>query len=346
MSGRRLIIPADAYRPPGRDAPIFPTLKKQKAVKRMLRQLAHDVYDLDESTVRKLLPALNDARKEVRKAIGEWLRDIPEGGARYTAQHHRRALVSIQGAMDSIGDIQPRLMGLMVETGEVAGHLAADHLRFELARMANVFGGPGDLALVPTQIDTAAVVADGKRELIPRFRASSHRYSRAVRADLRHQFGVGLARGETFAQMTNRLRRLGGPRGMVALRGVMGEPGALVQEISEGLFRRYRHWAERLVRTETINAYNSQHLKSIKLLNEDLDDGEEPFLVRWDATFDRVCPICRYLDRRTVEVGQPFIGPGGQEYRHPPAHPNCRCTVVAWHRSWGGIKGEVGALEG
>lgn len=306
----------------------------------MLRSLAGDVFDLDQRAMRSLMPVLQEARKELRRDMLKWLKDTPEGDARFTAQEYRRALISVERSMEAIGQIRPELRSMLGETGAKAGVLAVGHLEFEVARMAQVFGGPGNMAMMPTQIDTAAVMAVGRKELIPRFRTSAARYSKGVRDDLRRQFGVGLARGETFTQLTNRLRRLGGPKGLVALRGVAGERGALVEQISEGLFRRYRHWAERLVRTETIHAYNTQHHTAIEFLNEDLDEDEVPFQKRWDATIDRVCPICRALDGQVVAVDAEFRGPSGQTYKHAPAHPNGRCTVLAWHPSWGDVKGE------
>jgi len=336
------LFPPGYYRPPGWDAPPHPTPTQQGRVKGMLRSLAGDVGKMDEETMRALMPVLQEARKELRESMKSWLANVKDGDKRYTAQEHRRAMVSIERAMEEITKIEPRLAGLLEDMGEGAGHLAARHLEFELARMGQIFGGPGQLGMMPTQIDTAGVIATGRKELIPRFRTSAARYTKNMRDDLRSQFAVGLARGETFHQMTNRLQRLGGPRGMVALRGVKGDPGAIVENISEGLFKRYRHWGERLVRTETINAYNTQHVAAIDELNSDLDEDEKPFGKRWDSSLDRrLCATCNGLDRVYVEHDQQF--PGG--FDHPPAHPNCRCTVVAWSPEWGDIKGEAKTRE-
>src|SRR5690606_9447859 len=149
---------------------------------------------------------------------------------------------------------------------------------------------------------------------------------------------LGLAQNETFAQLTNRLRRLGGPRGLVALRGIAGRPGAHVEEIAEGLFRRYRNWAERLARTEVMSAYNVQHRDAIEELEAGRVPGEPQYFARWDASPDsRLCPICRDLDRKLAPMGGAF--PGG--LAHPPAHPSCRGVVVAWSPAWGHVRGEV-----
>ena len=306
----------------------------------MLHHLAQDVSQMDAALIRQMVPVLMDAKREVAAGLTAWLEQHPDNDKRFTAHEYRRAMLSLNKAMEEIAKRAPDVAEILEKGGEMAGHLATEHLKFEVARMAHVFGGPGNLATMPTQIDTAAVIVQGKRELIPRFRTSAHRYTQNMRKDIRHQFGVALAKGETFHQMTQRLRRMGGPRGQVSLRGIPGERGAIVEEISEGLFRRYRHWAERLVRTETMNAYNSQHALAIDELNEDLDEDEvdDPFLKRWDATLDsRICPICGPLDQVSVKTDEQF--PGG--YDHPPAHPYCRCVLVAWHPSWGDVDGEL-----
>lgn len=302
----------------------------------MLEQLAAEVAELDHAAVAQLVPVLHDARKELVRDLRKWLTRVPDGSLRFTAQRYREALVAIDATIHELARLHPETQRVLETSLERAGYLAVGHVKFEVARMSAVFG---ELSI--PQFDTALVLASGRRQLVPRFRTSAKRYTGRVLQDIRHQFGVALARNETFHEMTERMRRLGGPRGLVALKGIRGEPGAVVEEIAEGLFRRYRHWGERIVRTETMNAYNLQHLEAIDQLNRDrLDDDEEPLMKRWDASLDRrLCPVCANLDRRAVPADALFA-PGVQ---HPPAHPNCRCIVTAWDRRWGNIKGERAA---
>lgn len=304
--------------------------------------MAAQLAGLDEQALRAVLPALVDTRAELRPGLARWLDQVRDGDKRFTAQAMRNALVNLEGAFVVARErLGPEMLASLEDFGGRAGRLSLANLEFELARFSSVFG----MSVHPTQIPTAAVLAAGDRQLIPRYRTSAARYAGRVLEDMRHQFAVGVARGETFHQLSNRLRRLGGPRGLVALRGVAGDPGAIVEDISEGLFRRYRHWSERVVRTEMIHAYNLQHLGGIEALNEQRDEDEEPFGKRWDATLDaRVCPICRGLDGKVIAVGAAFgersnYGAEPVTYQHPPAHPNCRCTVVAWHPSWAEVEG-------
>jgi len=308
----------------------------------MLNGMAAEVAAMDPSIMRKLMPALLDAKKEVAAGLQEWVAGGIDNDKRFTAHEMRRVMLALDHSMDAIARVEPQFQEVLEEMRKGTGHLATDHLKREVARMANVFGGPHGMATGGVQISTAAVMIGAQKELIKRHRNSANRYVGKVREDIHHQFAVGLARNETFHQMGQRLRRLGGPRGRVALRGTIGDAGAWVEDIPEGLFARYEHWAERLVRTETMNAYNVQHADGIDALNEDLDDDEDEFLKRWDSTLDnRLCMICGPLDRVAVKPGEQF--PGG--YDHPPAHPYCRCVVVAWHPSWGDIEGETGSRE-
>lgn len=299
----------------------------------MAQIIAADVARLENSTIDAVMPALLAARDELRAGLAEWLAKT-NGNATFSAQDLRRGLVSINAALAAIGQMRPDLQTELLAAMHEGGSMASGHLREELARFGARFGE----SIRPTQISTAAIVARAKHEIIPRIRTSSARYVKAVREDMRHQLAIGLAKGETFTQMTNRLRRLGGPRGLVALRGVKGDPGAHIEEIAEGLFNRYRHWAERVVRTEVINAYNVEHIAAIDELNDDLrEDGDESLYLKWDSSPDkRICPLCRSLDGRVSRVGKEFTA----GIKQPPAHPNCRCVVVAWHPSWGDIEGE------
>ncbi len=324
----------------GHDVPTGPMSPERAAVDRIVRQVAQDVATLEDATILRLLPALRDARDEVAKGLASWLAK-KDGAAKFTPQQYRAALVSLDAAFDKIAELKPAMYeALNYARGESAA-LSSSHVAEELAKFGQIFGE----SIRPTQIRTAAILSRTNALIIPRIRTSSRRYAGAVREDIRHALSVGLARGETYHQLTNRLVSLGGPKGLVALRGVAGEPGAHVEDIAEGLFTRYRHWADRVVRTEVGEAYNLDKAETINLVNEDLDDDEEPFLYRWDSAADsRRCPICADLDSRVAIPGQPFIVDGVAAGRlYPPAHPNCRCALVPWHVSWGMIKGEVPA---
>lgn len=289
----------------------------------LLDVVTAQVAALPRETIRALAPVLQEARQEVQRDLRRWLRSVPNGAERFTAQHYRNVLVQLQGALDTIDKMEPKVVGTLTTASGVAGQAAVSHLKAEL----EVFGQVFQHTIRPIPFDTAGIIARGNRMLIPRFRSSAARYVGDVRTDIKRQLALGVVRGENIDQLKARLIRLGGPRGAVALRGVLGDPDAVVEFIGEGLFKRYNFWAERVARTEVIQAYNTHAHTGLEKFAAD-DDGA---LKRWDARLDRrVCLLCRELDGKTAAVDGYF--PFG--YKHPTAHPNCRCAVVAWHREW------------
>lgn len=290
-----------------------------------------EVGRMERASVQAILPILDAAQRELTNDLAQWLATVPGGDAKFTAQRYRQALAQIKHTMAEIRAMEPALYQALLGNSFSAGQLATAHLQHEIQRFSLMYEGEAR----PTSLNAALIIARGNKELIPQFRSSAHRYAGGVGADIRAQLAIGVVRGETMDQLVNRLVRLGGPKGPVATRGVAGELGSVVENISEGLFTRYRHWAERLARTEVINAYNEHANVGLRDLAEDDPEMEK----RWDASLDsRLCKVCQGLHGQTVPimdangVDHPF--PGG--YLRPPAHPCCRCAVVAWHKDWAG----------
>lgn len=290
----------------------------------LLEQIAGEVAQLPGPALRAIGPVLFQAEKELAQDLAKWLRTVEDGAARFTAQQYRVALVQIRQALRTARGLNPALFNVLNAASGHAGALALGHLAREAERFSMLFEG----SLRPMPIRPAAVLAEGRRALIPRFKASAARYGEYVTKDIQRELAVGVARGETFDQLTRRLMRHGGPKGMVTVRGIEGDPGAVSEHIAEGLFRRYRSRASTVVRTETINAYNVVAVDAITEAH-----AEDPgFMLRWDAAIDRrLCQLCRELDGKTAPVGGTF--PEG--YDHPPAHPCCRCATTPWHEAWG-----------
>lgn len=297
---------------------------QREAVQAMLDLQAAQVEALTRAEVLALRPVLIQARTQLLAELGPWMRGLTAGGT-FDLQVMRNAMAMVDRALARIDDtLEAGAAQAVARVGARVMPMSAADLNDQLAIFASVFDG----SVHPVSLGEAAIVAHGERVLFPRFRTSAARYMGEVGDDIRKQIALGFARNETFAQMTRRLVNQGGPRGMVALRGVVGEPGAYVEDVGRGLFAKYEKWAERLVRTEGINAYNTIHERGLR--EAALDDPE--LKQRWDASADRrLCPVCRELDGKVVDIGKPF--PGG--FRFPPAHPHCRCTVVPWKVAWG-----------
>lgn len=327
--------PRVEFVPPGVHAPAKPRQRELREVASAMSQIAAEAANLPAPYFAEFAGVLAQAQAELRRDLTHWLKNVKDGELRFTAQAYRNALVQLEHTMQVLGKRVPKaLLATLRAAAEGAGEMAIGHLVKELARFGAVFGE----TIRPIQLKQAAIMAAGRETLIPRFRSSAARYGADITADIRRQLAVGIVRGETFHELTNRLVQLGGPKGWVSLRGVAGEPGSYVEFISEGLFRKYRGWAERVVVTESLNAYNVHHLEGLKQAEEE-DPG---YLARWDATIDvRGCPICASLDGKTVAIGAPFGRRESGPYTHPPAHPRCRCALTPWRKEWDEARAET-----
>jgi len=307
----------------------------KKRISALLQGVNEDISHLPTPVVRQLNQVLGIAEKETAQALQRWLLTVEDGAERFTAHHYRQILLQLRRgtavAGQKIGQrpawvetLQGRTFGSLNDMSTRAGHLATQHLIDELMTFDHAFGTSvaGGINIKP-----ASIILAGKKTLVPRFRNSAARYAGAVWEDMKTQLAVGMVKQETIHQMTERLVKMGGPKGMVALKGMVGDPAAVVEHIPEGLFKRYRYWAERVARTESINAYNQQAQEGL----EQAEAIDDEMMKRWDASLDsRVCTICAPLHDEVVEVKGLFSN--GED--GPPAHPNCRCARTAWHKSW------------
>lgn len=310
----------------------MPTRAEQvDAVRRLVRESVQAVDALVPRALHAVVPALVQARDELRSDLQDWLANAKNGANRFTAADRQAALRALEGALDRVKDLHPAMASALAGQRHATGPLAISNLDNEIRRLSAIFGG--GVPSIPN-IKAAAIIAQGDKLLWRRHETSAKRYAGAIGEDIKHLLSVGVAKGESFDQLVNRLRRIGSA-GRTA-RPI--EPGADSAEIAGGLFGRYRWWAERMVRTEGMNTYNVMHDESIAYANENRPDGDEEYLRRWDAAADaRVCPICYSLDGKVTTIGGTF--PGG--YSSSPAHSCCRCVCLAWLRRWGDMKGET-----
>jgi acetyl esterase/lipase len=98
------------------------------------------------------------------------------------------------------------------------------------------------------------------------------------------------------------------------------EDNVTKEDIAEGLFARYRHWAERVVRTEVMNAYAVEPGAGIEEHNADLIAAVRsrlPPMLIFHGTADRVVPFAnsrkfrrRNWWRRNLCRLRPFEGKG------------------------------------
>lgn len=113
----------------------------------------------------------------------------------------------------------------------------------------------------------------------------------------------GYVEGESVSGMVRRIR------------------GSKASGYADGVMQTTRRGAEALVRT-TVNHIANQAHELTYQENSDIVSGEE-----WLATLDPdTCEECGDLDGTDWELGE--------AHDNPPAHVNCRCTIVPVLKSW------------
>jgi SPP1 gp7 family putative phage head morphogenesis protein len=284
--------------------------------------VARDIQDLDAAALKALQPVLAHAQAELAKDLQAWVAKLGPNAAeqKYTAAQVKQAHILLGIAQEQAKNpkasfpavVGHAMAGILKTSG--ATHAALATLNAQLDQLRAKFAD-----LSAPNLTHAAWFARGDKLVLDKHAKSAARYAGQVKDDLKMQFGIGLAKGETLAQLVKRVSNVSSFRQAVDA----SNPTKAGAAMAAGLAKRYGYWAERLARTELVNAYNYAAVEGIKQAHV-LDDR---ISMRWDASLDmRVCPLCKSLHDKRVKPGEDF--PGG--YAHPPAHPQCRCSVVAW----------------
>lgn len=301
----------------------------------MARGVARDIQGMDANALAALRPAMAAAQVELEHDLKKWMALLGPNAAqlKYTPAHLRQVQL-ILGVAEGAASGNRRTgyptiaaKAVMSVMGmQQAPQKAAQTLKHELEALAGHFAD-----IPPPQLVHAAALAAGKNLVIDRYPKSAARYAGQVKDDLKLQFGIGLARGETIEQLTKRIANISTFKTAVDA----NHPEHAAKAMAAGLSRRYENWANRLVRTELVNSYNYTATQGIKKAHE-MDDR---VVMVWDAANDmRVCPACRDMHGRNIMPGAKggfFSKVINKGVDYPPLHPYCRCAVVAWMAEWG-----------
>jgi hypothetical protein len=281
------------------------------------------VVELSNPELRAIMPTLYDLREKTAKALSKFLKG-EEAASEYSLHKHRALLMQLD---DVIKTAERELPSAALRDLKREAFGAAKIGVKKLENMVNegekkFTGASGSL-----RIPVAKVLLNVKRTMMGRYETKSDRYAGNVGRRIRNELAVGVIRGESIGEMTKRI--LGaGTFARLAKKGST----AVADGIAENVLFKSQHEAERLVRTEIVNAYTESQIESIYEVEEE-DPG---YMKVWDAANDmRVCRECRNLDEVAVMLNENFRG----GIQGPPLHPNDRCCINPWHRSWGSPRG-------
>ena len=205
-----------------------------------------------------------------------------------------------------------------------------------LARLEEAYSG----SVRPLRIDTARMMNERTRgvlaSLLQQHATSMDRYGEVLERRMRQTLQTNLLAGGTFSQAVDQLVTLRGPRGMVPMVSRDLGDGTVerirLEHIPEGLFRRYRYWAMRIIRTETAYAQNGAAYEALHAARDhDFPDMQKKILAMMDR---RTYPDSIAVHGQIRDLNDLFEDGAGRRYLHPPARPNDREVVIPWRPDW------------
>lgn len=277
--------------------------------------------------LRALLDDLGAADFALRRRLRRWA-DSPERftPAQALAYQRQVALVTEQARA-----ALRRALG--ATTGAAAREGLAGTARL-LERLEEAFTGISR----PLRLRQAATMSSAlgrvETSLLGVHATSVDRYGQAMVAEFERRIRVGLIRGASQREVVDELVGSRGPRGEVSLAARETEEGVerlRVEEIPEGLFRRYRSWAVRIVRTETARAYSTARMEGLYEQRVEFPELRKKILATFDSrtAFDSVG-----VHGEVRKLEEPFVDGAGRVYLQPPARPNDREVVIPWLPEW------------
>ncbi len=192
----------------------------------------------------------------------------------------------------------------------------------------------------PLRINTARMMNERTRgvqaSLLRQHATSMDRYGEEMERTMRQTLQSNLLAGGTFSQAVDQLVAMRGPRGRVSVAARELGDGTVerirLETIPEGLFRRHRWWAMRIVRTETAYAQNAAGFEALHAARDvDFPDMQKKILAMMD---NRTYPDSIAVHGQIRDLDAMFRDGAGREYLHPPARPNDREVVIPWRPGW------------
>lgn len=234
---------------------------------------------------------------------------------------HSQLETTLRQVKDVIRTVQKEMQGILTSQGKKASDLATGNLVDYLKASNKKFKGLGESSLAIKEAGLLMQANAGVEASILRRLASSEpdnpedppkpgilkRYGMATLKHFEDTLAIGLITKKPWDEVKDGL--------------ISGSPFLQGAPAS---------WAERIVRTETIGAYNRATFEASKEANEELGD-----LCRiLAATFDDRTGWDSYQVHGQIRrLDEPFAWQGGL-YNHPPNRPNDREIVVPHRISW------------
>lgn len=319
-------------------APSAPVSFSKAVPRSKARSKAQEIIDDNRRQVEEQI--ILTGRREVVRTLLEAQRQIQKKlrTTRLDSEWTRRDLEqSMVLVNEALATASPRFKNLLEKNHDRARKLGCKNS----AELLAYFDKGNEQLARPLSLKESAAT---RSMALDEHATSVDRYSRVMREAIREKLSAGIARGATFDEMTRELVGLGGPKGRrVSIRAVENEDGSVTRietaSLKKGLFIERAGWAERIVRTEAMKAYNAGANAEIEEEARVFPDMRRKLIETFDA---RTAPDSFVAHGQVRGIGEPFTD-GKHVYVNPPGRPNDRAVVVPWRQQWAGKRGKGGS---
>ena len=238
-------------------------------------------------------------------------------GTPFTEERLRMTLRQVE---DSVSALKRGLRGTILDTGKLAADASSQNLiQYLRATDREYRGMVQPLAMDEAQVWTRAISGTESSIL--------HRIDSNPKDPRRK--GVLDRYGEATVENFEGILRQG-----VITRADWGDTRNAIIAESPFLQGAPAHWAERIVRTESMNAYSKANWEGMRAADDMLGDMAKIL----SATFDERTGWDSYQVHGQIrKVDEPFewnFGDGPEGFMHPPNRPNDREVVVPHRIAW------------
>ncbi len=235
----------------------------------------------------------------------------------------REALLSLQRVEAGIDDLKAGLNETLSNTQINAMKLGDKQIQDHFSSV------PYSEAILSGSAPKVSMRMSAYRRLAAnRFQNSVNRYGTGMLNIFRRELMTGLVSGETAQQMTRRIKKAL-PPGHRAWRDWLSYFGG--RNARTDILTGPWAWAERIVRTELVDAYNAQKLVTIQETNATAQQYDMEVRKQWSTALEGgPCILCQGFHGEIRKAGESFGFSAGQPVYKPgvDTHPNCRCVLV------------------
>lgn len=280
-------------------------LQTLKVDRRQAIELAHTKGV--NATTRMLEQAQRKLNTRLRHAEGLW----GPGSDSFTTSQLRVMLEQIRQVL---AEVQYGIKGIVMDDGLTTAELAAQHTVQYVKRAEQQFRGSGQRLAIREAAVLDRAVSGTESSILHRLLGTKKKK------------GILQRYGEnTIERFEQRLQQ------RMLTKASLNEVRAELIAESPFLQAQPAHWAERIARTEIMNAHNRAQWEGLRAVNKEVGGGMLKILV---ATFDSRTGADSYAVHGQIRRPAEAFSDWTHNYQHPPNRPNDRETVVPHNIDW------------